>query len=62
VLVGRWVWIATVDHIGIVDTPTIPWTAGALIVGGALVGSVAISILPGWLAARRRPAQALRTE
>lgn len=62
VLVGRWIWIATVDHIGIVDTPTIPWTTGAVIIGAALVGSVAISLLPGWLAARRRPAEALRAE
>jgi hypothetical protein len=62
VIVGRWVWIASVDQIGIVDSPTTPWLVGALVVAGALLGAIVLSIVPGSVAARRSPGEALRRE
>ena len=38
VLIGRSVWIAAVDQMGIVTTPTVPWLVGTLVIGGALIG------------------------
>jgi hypothetical protein len=62
VVVGRAVWIASVDQIGIVDSPEMPWLVAAAIVGVTLVGAVTVSLAPGWIMARRSPAEALRRE
>jgi len=62
VLVGRSVWIESVDHIGIADHPTMPWLVIATVVVVAIAGAVVIALIPGWWAARRSPRDALRTE
>ena len=61
VLVGRSVWIAAVDRIGLVSTPTVPWLVAALVVVIVIIGALVASVFPGWSAARRRPTDVLRT-
>jgi hypothetical protein len=62
VILGRSIWVAAIDQVGIVDHPTMPWLIGILVIGVALVGAVAVSLLPGTVTSRRLPAEALRTE
>lgn len=61
-IVGRWAWVAAVDQIGIVDTPTMPWAVGAVVALVAVSGAAALALIPGWWAARRSPADGLRAE
>ena len=61
VLVGRSVWIAAVDRIGLVSTPTVPWLVAAMVVVIVIIGALVASVFPGWSAARRRPTDVLRT-
>jgi putative ABC transport system permease protein len=62
IVVGRWTWLAAVDGIGMVDTPTIPLFLLGGIAAVSIIGAVIISTVPGALAARRRPAVDLREE
>jgi hypothetical protein len=62
IVVGRWTWLAAVDGIGMVDTPTIPLFLLGGIPAVSIIGAVIISTVPGALAARRRPAVDLREE
>jgi ABC-type lipoprotein release transport system permease subunit len=61
-IVGRWVWRALVDDLGMIDDPVTPWllvaTVPFVFVGGALV----LAAVPARRAARVRPAIALRGE
>ena len=61
-IIGRWAWIAAVDQIGIVDTPTIPWALVVATGAAALIGAAALSMVPGRLAARRNASEVLRAE
>ncbi len=62
VIIGRSVWIESIDQLGIVDAPTTPWRIGALVVAGAVLGAAVAGAVPGWLASRRNPAATLREE
>lgn len=62
VVVGRWSWSALAESIGAVADPVVPALALA---GAALVVLLLanlVGVVPGWRAARRSPAAALRTE
>jgi hypothetical protein len=62
VVLGRSVWEASIDQLGIVDTATIPWQFCAAVVGAALLTATVVGILTGWLSARRNTTEALRHE
>jgi hypothetical protein len=62
VIVGRSVWVASIDHLGIIDTATVPWLFCGLVGAAALVGAAVIGLLTGWRAASRSPSVALRNE
>jgi hypothetical protein len=60
--VGRWVWAAFADQLGILSEPRVPSIAVLLTVLGALVLANLIAALPARAAARTRPANVLRAE
>ncbi len=62
IIVGRVIWRAIVDDIGLISAPALP--VGAIVVVAAVVLLVAnlAALGPGWAAARTRAATALRTE
>jgi FtsX-like permease family len=62
IIVGRVIWRAIVDDIGLVSAPALP--VGAVVVVAVVVLAVAnlAALGPGWSAARTRAATALRTE
>jgi hypothetical protein len=62
VIVGRWVWLAAVGSAGMVDTPAVPWPTLLGVAVVAVGGAAALGAIPGWLAGRRAPADALRSE
>ena len=62
VIAGRAAWLAAVGDSGIIDTPTMPWAIGALLVIGAVIGAVGVALVPAWLTSRASPAEALRSE
>jgi predicted lysophospholipase L1 biosynthesis ABC-type transport system permease subunit len=59
---GRWSWSLVADQLGVAFRPIVPVGVIALGVVGSLVLANAVAALPGLLAARTRPAEALRTE
>jgi ABC-type lipoprotein release transport system permease subunit len=62
VALGRWAWGLLIDGIGLAAEPVTPHfalLAGAL--GTVLVANL-VAAWPGWVAARTRPAVALRSE
>jgi ABC-type lipoprotein release transport system permease subunit len=59
---GRWLWLLFAGQFGVVPAPTVPVRAIALAVPATLLIANAISLIPGALAARTRPATVLRTE
>jgi putative ABC transport system permease protein len=61
-VVGRWVWLALVDHLGMIDTPAVPWAALVLVPVAVLVGAGVLALVPAWRAARVRPSVGLRGE
>lgn len=62
IVAGRFAWLATVNDIGIVDTPSVPLSAIAVVVVAAVVAAAAVAALPAWQASRRHPAELLRAE
>jgi hypothetical protein len=62
VVVGRVIWRAIVDNLGIVSPPALPVPAMVAVVGLVLVVANLAAIGPGWAAARTHPAAALRSE
>ncbi|MGH9110819.1 MAG: ABC transporter permease [Acidimicrobiales bacterium] len=59
---GRWVWRLFADNLGVVVEPRVPLAALLVVVAGAFLLANLIAVLPGTMAARLRPAEALRTE
>ncbi|MGH9184542.1 MAG: ABC transporter permease, partial [Acidimicrobiales bacterium] len=59
---GRWFWQRIADELGVVSAPSVPaLTILALVPSAVVIANLAAAI-PGWLAARIRPAEALRAE
>lgn len=62
IALGRWSWLLIADQLGVVSAPRVPVPAIiALIPATLLVANLAAAV-PGWLAVRIRPAEALRAE
>jgi MacB-like periplasmic core domain/FtsX-like permease family len=62
IAVGRWSWLLVADRLGVVSPPSVPpATIVALVPAALLVANMAAAV-PGWLAVRVRPAEALRAE
>jgi ABC-type antimicrobial peptide transport system permease subunit len=62
VALGRWAWSLLIDRIGLGAEPVTPWPALlAGVIGTVLVANL-VAAWPGWMAARTRPAVALRAE
>jgi hypothetical protein len=59
---GRWVWRLFADNLGVVVEPRIPLLALLSVLIGAVLLANLIALVPGRMAARTRPADALRTE
>lgn len=62
VVLGHTAWRLSVRALGMADQASTPWVFGAVVLGGALAGAACIAIGPGWLAARRPPADTLHIE
>jgi hypothetical protein len=62
VLAGRALWITTAHWLGIASDPSIPGVRLGLVVVIAVAAANAIAIGPAVVAARIRPAVALRSE
>lgn len=62
VILGRSVWEAAIDQLGIVDTATIPWLFFAAGVAAALLAAAMVGSLTGWLSAQHNATEALRDE
>jgi hypothetical protein len=62
VVVGRWAWLAAIRSVGMIDTPSVPLGQLTLVACAAVGGAAVLGVVPGWLAARRRPAEGLRSE
>jgi hypothetical protein len=62
IALGRWSWLLVTDQLGVVSEPRVPLPAIlALVPAAVLVANLAAAV-PGWLAVRIRPAEALRAE
>jgi ABC-type lipoprotein release transport system permease subunit len=62
VIVGRRIWSALADSVGVVDDWTFPWLTVAVVVPAALGVAVLLAIAPGRAAARLSPGRVLRAE
>jgi predicted lysophospholipase L1 biosynthesis ABC-type transport system permease subunit len=62
VALGRWAWALFADQTGVVREPVVPPWQIAVVVAGTLLLANVVAALPGRLAARTRPAEALRAE
>jgi putative ABC transport system permease protein len=62
VAAGRWAWQLVVEQLGVVSAAEVPLLAILALVPAALVVANLAAAAPGWLAARIRPAEVLRTE
>jgi putative ABC transport system permease protein len=62
VVLGRWAWRALSDSLGTVAEPVVPLAALVVAVPLVLVLVNLVALLPGRIAARLRPATALRSE
>ena len=60
-IVGRWVWAIVASGVGVGTDVLVPALV-LLVVPGALVAANLLAALPGWRAARLRPATILRVE
>jgi hypothetical protein len=59
---GRWIWTIFADQLGVVRETVVPVVPTLLVVPAALIAANLIATLPARLAARTRPALALRAE
>lgn len=62
ITVGRWTWRLVASGLGTVSPPLVPMGAVLLVVPAALLVAFLLSVAPGWLAGRVRPAETLRAE
>jgi hypothetical protein len=62
VVVGRTVWRAVAESLGVVSSPTVPVTLLAVLVPAALVAGFIIALYPAWVAQRGVALDALRAE
>jgi putative ABC transport system permease protein len=62
VALGRFVWTRFASDLGVVVETRLPAAAIVLVVVGAFVVANLVAAVPAWLAARTRPAVALRSE
>ena len=62
IVIGRSTWLAAVDQIGMIDTPTISLLLLISILGISIIGAAVVSAAPGIVASRRPPAADLREE
>jgi ABC-type lipoprotein release transport system permease subunit len=62
VALGRWTWSLLIDRIGLGAEPVTPWPALLAGVLGTVLVANLVAAWPGWMAARTRPAVALRAE
>jgi hypothetical protein len=62
IVTGRWLWMATAHWLGIAADPALPWLQLSAVVVAALVAANLIAFGPASIAARIRPAVALRSE
>lgn len=59
---GRWGWRLITDQLGLTPELVVPWVSLLVVVLGIVVTANLVAALPGWLAARIRPAVVLRDE
>jgi ABC-type lipoprotein release transport system permease subunit len=62
VVIGRRLWSAHAEALGVLDVPRVPWFAIAVIIPAVIVLANLIAALPARAAARMRPALVLRSE
>jgi len=62
VVLGRWVWRLVASSIGSVATARIPSAEILLVIPATILVAMVLAAGPAWLAARTRPAAALRAE
>ena len=62
VALGRWTWSLLIDRIGLGAEPVTPGTALLAGVAGTVLVANLVAAWPGRVAARTRPAVALRSE
>jgi predicted lysophospholipase L1 biosynthesis ABC-type transport system permease subunit len=62
VIAGRVSWKAAIGGVGMIVSPTSPWSTLAAFVVAAVIGTWLISLVPGAWAARTRPDRLLRAE
>jgi predicted lysophospholipase L1 biosynthesis ABC-type transport system permease subunit len=59
---GRWSWSLLIDRIGLGAEPVMPWPALLAAALATVLVANLVAAWPGWMAARTRPALALRSE
>jgi ABC-type lipoprotein release transport system permease subunit len=59
---GRWSWSLLIDRIGLGAEPVTPWPALLAAALATVLAANLVAAWPGWMAARTRPALALRSE
>jgi len=62
VALGRWAWTLLAGQLGVVSEPVTPLPPVLLVIPATLLVANLVSVVPGWLAGRIRPAVALRAE
>jgi hypothetical protein len=62
VLAGRWLWNIFARNIGVVPRPTIPVVPIVLMIVGAFVLANIVAFIPGFIAARTKPASLFRAD
>jgi ABC-type lipoprotein release transport system permease subunit len=61
-LAGRWAWLLFADSAGVESQASVPVPLVLLVIPVTLVLAVLLAVVPGWTAARIRPALILRSE
>ena len=59
-IIGRWLWIAFTNQLGIETVTATPWIAGTVLVVAVLIAVQLIAVVPARSAARTNTSQALR--
>jgi hypothetical protein len=62
VLAGRWLWNIFAHNIGVVPRPVIPVVPIILMIVGAFVLANIVAFIPGFIAARTKPASLFRAD
>lgn len=62
IVAGRWAWTALANDLGAVAAPVVPWLILSLGIPALFLIANAVAFVPGRIAARLRPAPALRSE